>query len=72
MICRLLLLGMALQACSPAPHSADDFAAHPALARRIQSDCAAGRVRGADCTNADIGAARAAAAARQSAYRKGF
>jgi hypothetical protein len=62
----------ALAACSPQPHSADYFIAHPEDAIRVVADCKRGARRGEECVNATAGVAAAESAERMKLYKKSF
>jgi len=66
------LVMAALAACAPQPRSASYFAGHLAEAKRVLAACREGRVRGAECQNAEAGPLAAADAARLKMYRQGF
>lgn len=71
MIARLLVLGLCLAACSPAPRDVSWFEAHPEAAERVLEQCAAGR-RSTECENARAALGRIKAKARMERYRQGF
>jgi hypothetical protein len=59
-------------ACSREARSSSYFAAHPAEADRVLSECRAGQTRGPECANALSGPMARDNAARLEMYRKGF
>jgi len=67
----LLLAVLLLGACSPAPRTADAFAADPVAARATVAACDAGERRG-DCAAARAGLAEARRRERMAAYRRAF
>jgi hypothetical protein len=67
----LLLAVLLLGACSPAPRTADAFAADPAAARAAVAACEAGERRNA-CAAARAGLAETQRRERIAAYRRAF
>ncbi|MGY4197347.1 EexN family lipoprotein [Bradyrhizobium sp. USDA 4520] len=59
LLCGLALL--ATTACAEEPRSAEYYAAHETEAKAVLADCAADKVRGQECDNAQKGAMIAAA-----------
>lgn len=69
---RMVLLGIALAGCQPAPRPLSYFAEHPNEARRIVTACRAGAERGEECGAAAAGLAEHQAKKRENLFKKSF